>query len=890
MSVGTMIGKYRIIEEIDRGGMAVVYKALQLDLEREVALKVMPANITINYRFVERFLSEAHAVAKLNHPYIVRIYEVAVENDIYYLAMEHIAGKNLYYHLHENKPKLVDVLEIVSKLAEALSYAHGQRIIHRDLKLNNVIMKDQLTPVLIDFGLAKAMEEADGGITRTGEIMGSPAYMAPERLQGGPVDHRSDICSLGIMLYEMLTFKNPYLDQRNLHQTTLNVMEANPIPPRKLVPWLPPEIEAITLKAMAKDPSMRYQTMRDFKDDIARYQKGESVLAKPPSTWSLMRRFVRKHWAPLVIGFLVLIFSGIFTANIYIQNQKEQSHWQLVYTDTSDTFKEWRFFGKLGPERDSWEVENGTLTARSNDFTYARLEKRFNRDILIKLEINAARHDLFNSGMFLFGDSPDSSYRIHLNRDGRGECGITFPGSDFLFQDIETGKIPWKEVNNIVIERIENALSLTINGVQVAKVFDFFPPLGKKHENIGFFVNGCSTSFSNLHIYRRAIPLVPKRTLIADRFWERGDYRGAIEEYQGLMIGQSVRGLRKELHVKTADCQIRLGEYEKAIHTLKNSESLEGNEALDSRAMFLSGFAHYELKQFAKSDSFFTKVAEKFNTNPVNYSIMATMLTRCAKGIQKGNIKEARGDIKHFASLYPRFSTQWGDLHLRILNHHSQQGNLKEALKTAKEISELYYPNHEVLARSKTALGKAYLRRGMTKKATEMFNQCVHTHITSDNIWEAWLSLAEIYEYNFAFSHALALYDKIRNECPPTSVISWMATLKAAELAVNDSVPLDSVLLLKGIIESPHPFPLPRLIAQYYSNQISEKVFRKKWRFLYPSDPGYLYYISRKHSLQKNKNAASVYLRRLKARLPSHSWRYFQAINILHNLNRWKPL
>ena len=119
------------------------------------------------------------------------------------------------------------------------------------------------------------------GITRTDEIMGSPSYMAPERLLGGQVDHRSDICSLGIMLYEMLTFKNPYLDQRNLHQTTINVMEAHPIPPRKLIPWLLVEIEAITLKAMAKDMDARYQSMDELRADIVRYQRGEPVIAQP---------------------------------------------------------------------------------------------------------------------------------------------------------------------------------------------------------------------------------------------------------------------------------------------------------------------------------------------------------------------------------------------------------------------------------------------------------------------------------------------------------------------------------------------------------------------------------------------------------------------------------
>jgi serine/threonine protein kinase len=295
LAIGTTIGKYRILEEIDRGGMAVVYKVLQLDLDRVVALKVLPANITINSRFVERFLAEAHAVAKLNHPNIVNIHEVAVENNVYYLAMDFIDGVNLYYYLNYQKPKLVDVLEITVRLIDALAYAHKQKIVHRDLKLNNVIMRDSLTPVLIDFGLAKALEGEEGTITKTGEIMGSPAYMAPERLFGQNTDARSDICSVGIMLYEMLTFKNPYLDPRSIHQTTLNVIEANPIPPRKLMMWIPPEIEAITLKAMHKDPTRRYQTMEEFAADIRRYQKGEPVLANPPSLPMRVRHFVKKY-------------------------------------------------------------------------------------------------------------------------------------------------------------------------------------------------------------------------------------------------------------------------------------------------------------------------------------------------------------------------------------------------------------------------------------------------------------------------------------------------------------------------------------------------------------------------------------------------------------------
>ncbi|MDR2728106.1 MAG: protein kinase, partial [Chitinispirillales bacterium] len=588
LEAGAAIGRYRIIEEIDRGGMAVVYKALQTDLKREVALKVMPANITVNYSFMKRFLSEAHSVAKLNHPYIVNIYEVASENNIYYLAMELIPGPNLYQHLHDTKPKLADALEIVSKLAEALSYAHKQKIIHRDLKLNNVIMKEPLLPVLIDFGLAKAMEDADGIVTKTGEIMGSPAYMAPERISGSTMDHRSDICSLGIMLYEMITFKNPYFDKRNICQTTLNVMEANPTPPKKINPWIPAEIEAITLKAMAKDPAARYQSMEEFGADIKRYQKGGAVLAKPPTLLKRTVRFMRRKWVPIVIAAMVIIFSGIFTANNYINSKKGYSHWQLVYKEFPVDPAEWVLGGEETEQLDL-EEEGHSLFLSSRGFSYARLEWRFTRDMLIEFDVSSGDYSLFNAGIFLFGNTPDSAYCVHLNRGAVGENGITFPGSGFLFQDIENWKIPWQAKNRVAVERAQNSISFSINGVQAAKIFDYFPPLGKNHEKIGFFVNGSSVRFSNLNVYRRTIPMIPSPAIAADRLWERGDFESAIDEYKGVMVDQTALAHTMYLNLKIADSQIRLGSYDDAHKTLSQTSRLQSSGDLRALAMFLRG-------------------------------------------------------------------------------------------------------------------------------------------------------------------------------------------------------------------------------------------------------------------------------------------------------------
>ncbi|GBU21186.1 serine/threonine protein kinase [Fibrobacteres bacterium R8-0-B4] len=889
LQAGAVLGKYNIIEEIGRGGMAVVYKAMQTDLKREVALKVMPANITLNYRFVERFLSEGQSVAKLSHPNIVNIYEMSSENGVYYIAMEYIAGTNLYQHLNENKPKLVDVLEIVSKLADALAYAHSQKIIHRDLKLNNVIMKDPLTPVLIDFGLAKALEESDsgGGITRTGEIMGSPAYMAPERLMGKEVDKRSDICSLGIMLYEMLTFKNPYLDQRNLHQTTYNVMEANPIPPKKLIPWLPVEIEAITLKAMAKDPDARYQTMEEFRQDIIRYQNGEPVMARPPSLKKRTASYMRKRWAPIAITLLVLIFSGIIGASYYIQRKRVNSYWQLFYAQSlSASAGEWTLVNSDSLFQGKLEDGIKSFTLSSPGFSYLRLEQRFNRDVMIEFDITAPSKNLHRAGLFLFGDNPDNAHCVHINRDGFGESGITYPGSNFLFSDAERGTIPWQDVNRISVERQQNSISLTINGIPVARVYDFFPGIGKHNENIGFFVKNSEATVSNVRVFRRAIPQIPSPTLIGDRFRERGDFESAIDEYNGLMIDQSSLNLTKDLHLNIADCMIRVGKYEEAINILDKSAQLHSSDALKAKARYLSGLSYLFMGDTVRAEGAFAVVTRYYKQSAVGFSIMAAEIARCAKLVDAGETDWALRDIVSNASLYPKATPHWGALHISILEKMAREGDVDGASRVSNSINALYGGYPEIKARAKITVADAYLNAGQTATASDIYNQSINQS-SSENVWRSWYSIADLYEYDFNYAHAQTIYNKILKEAPPASVMHWMAKIKCAEQSVRDTAALATAGLLHETVDGPHPFLMPRIIAAYYTDRITEIEFLSIWDNLLPQDAWGLYYVARKLLLQGNRAEAISVITVLQRQLPVSSWQTFQVQKILYAPDKW---
>ena len=887
LPVGSQIGKYRIIEEIDRGGMAVVYKAVQLDLNREVALKVMPANISINHRFIERFLTEAHAVAKLSHANIVSIYEVATENNIYYLSMEYIPGKNLFYYLHFHKPKLVDVLEVISRLADALAYAHNQKIIHRDLKLNNVIMKDRLTPVLIDFGLAKAMEDEDtGGITRTGEIMGSPSYMAPERLIGGKlVDHRSDICSLGIMLYEMLTFKNPYLDQRNLHQTTMNVMEANPIAPRKLVPWLPVEIEAITLKAMAREMDARYQSMEEFKADINRYQRGEPVLAKPPSLVTRIRHFVKRNWAPLVIGILTALFSGLFSVSMYLQNRKAQSHWQMAFNEKFNNkldAPDWMSY----PQGD-WVIQDGVLVGSSNRPAFTRLKRRLNHDILIECDINADSDDLYNAGIFLFGNRPDSAYCFHFNKNGEGLYGITFPGSSFLFQDVSPTKINTNKSNHITIERIQNSITFSINGTIAAKVWDFLPPLGKGHDNVGFFLNGSKAHFDNLKIYRRAIPQVPSPTLIANRFWERGDFESALDEYRGLLLDFQDDEMRRGVLVKMADCLLRLNRPREAYEMLVKSSNVRSkDDDLTARTYFLEGIFFSTVGDEFAADSMFKKLAIRFPAHPVNASAMMSALLRSYKYIQQSKPLVAEREIKVLGDQYKKYPERWGKLYLSLLDYYVNNASFDTALTVAQDIVFTHEKDDGIVIAAKIVMGRIYLSMGQTEKAKELFDQIVTGHLNSDGVWGAWMELAGIYEYDFMYRDAITIYQKIFRECPGSSPIHWMAAVKTGELLLSDSIE-SSEPYFKQVINGNHPFPKPRLLSRFYLGEISESEFKDEWSSLYPDDRFFFFAFARNALANNEKVIAKIYLNDLYKSLSTKSWQYFRVYKIMNNLTRW---
>lgn len=880
LPLGSVLGKYRIIEEIDRGGMAVVYRAMQLDLDREVALKVLPANITINQNFVDRFLSEAHAVAKLTHPGIVNIHEVAVQNNVYYLAMDYIPGVNLYYHLNYQKPKLIEVLEITAKLADALAYAHRQRIVHRDLKLNNVIMKDNLTPVLIDFGLAKALEGDEPSKTKTGEIMGSPAYMAPERLYGRGGDARSDICSLGIMLYEMLTFKNPYLDPRSIHQTTLNVIEANPIPPRKLTMWLPPEIEAITLKAMHKDPDKRYQTMEEFAEDIRRYQRGDPVLANPPSLWTRVKHFARRRWPFLSIFFLLALFAAIFTYLAYVQSKKERPSWQIMYQKRFVGLSigdEWSQYPGVSEKNQGWSIKNSELLSPSGP-SFLRLDRPITRDARVEFDLRSVSNNFFNVGFFLYGSCPDSGYGFHLFQGPAAECGITYPGSAYLFSDYNPlGLVPAKRFH-VIVERKENVISFRLNDILIGRICDFFPPYGTDHQSMGFFVNGSQCAVENMTIYRYAIPMMPSPTLIADRFAERGAVATAIDEYRELLMDFSTQSIAQDILLKIAECYIRLGQWDRAAEALGSPLLNRSSEQTENRVLYLRGIMHSAQGNRAQADSAFMALGNAAGSGQLFQAALAIMAREVLDELNKGDVASAEGSVTLLTRKYPKYSRLLGRLHCAVMDRYAEQGSVDAAIATGQTILALHPEDGDILSIAKVKLSELYLVKGRKSQAVDLLNQCIASYAPTEGLWRAWMDLAMIYECDGDYADAFTTYRKVYEDCPKSVVIAWFARIRMGELAGRTTSAESPKAIFEDVARSPHPFAVPRAVAQYYRGIVSNDDLAALWGEMYPGDRGYLFCFVKKAVFDRRWDDARGYLEELEEMLPQTSVLLLQAV------------
>jgi eukaryotic-like serine/threonine-protein kinase len=399
------LGDYRIIGEIGRGGMGVVYEAEQITLGRRVALKVLPSTASLDPRHRQRFRIEAQAAALLHHEHIVPVYAIGCDQGVDYYAMQLIEGRSLSELIRSLRQAVPHVLsvkpttnvgvpgaqgsletpapprlsesspnkrkhcktaaQLAFQAALALEYAHELGVIHRDIKPSNLLIdvRDQLW--IADFGLARLPQE-DHDLTRTGDVVGTLRYMSPEQVRGdrAAVDARADLYALGVTLYELLTLRAAF-DGRNRNELVRRILDEEPAAPRQINPSVPRDLETIVLKAMEKEPSARYHTARELADDLRRFLDDEPIHARRPTVLDRAVKWSRRHRNAVIASTTALLVTLMSSTAVLWESKRRTDHLLEKYKATQTT-RELAIQQSLGTlEQISRAVTNESVPATS---------------------------------------------------------------------------------------------------------------------------------------------------------------------------------------------------------------------------------------------------------------------------------------------------------------------------------------------------------------------------------------------------------------------------------------------------------------------------------------------------------------------------------------------
>lgn len=324
---GQRIGGYRIIERVGRGGMGTVYKAEQIDLQRVVALKVMSEEHTKDKEFIELFIHEARAAAKLNHPNIVQVYDVKRQNNLYYISMEFVGGGSVQEILNrQRKLPVAQGVQIVLDAARGLDYAHKKGIMHRDVKPDNLFLSETGMTKIGDMGLARGLNEKVGPEEET-SVIGTPHYIAPEQVLGKPADFRSDIYSLGATAYRMLTGITPH-NAPSVRDLVNKKVREDPTPPHEVNGEIPRALSQILMRMMARDPDARYENLGDVIADLEsfhREQAGALADARREHTTAIDTLVANRKLLLVGVGLLILITAVVFTGALIFRGEPEKT-------------------------------------------------------------------------------------------------------------------------------------------------------------------------------------------------------------------------------------------------------------------------------------------------------------------------------------------------------------------------------------------------------------------------------------------------------------------------------------------------------------------------------------------------------------------------------------
>ncbi|HNY30217.1 MAG TPA: protein kinase [Fibrobacteria bacterium] len=679
LAAGQRLGRYEILGEIGAGGMATVYKAKDVELQRVVALKVLPGTLTRDEKFVTRFLHEARTVARLQHPSIVQVHDIGQDRGAWYISMEMIEGRNLSEYQREETPALEQSVRIAAEIAEAIAYTHEHGVMHRDLKPSNVLMRNDL-PVVIDFGLAKDLSMSGGAsLTSEGEMIGSPAYMSPEQARGGQIDRSTDICSLGILLYELISFKNPYLDPRSFHQTVVNVIGADPVPLRQLCPWVDQDLAAVVHKAMARERTERYATIGLFAADLRSWLAGRPVSVRRPTMGRRFRHWTKDHARALWTGAAVLALIAGVSVWWGVQDSLSKPSWTISIEESFDSPTpnlEFRSFqlndpsDTAGPPSKDWMVDEGRLICRTSGYSMTRSTQEFPGDVRVEFDVTGLAGTNHDFNAFLCGESPQEGARFVLGRSGTNQAGIEagseirwLPGLVYLRPD---------KTYRVAIERDREILRLELDGKLVEERPLVQPLLPKGGCHLGFSTWNGHFFIDNIRVRRRAVPLRPEPTVVADAFLDIGELDRAMDAYRLVAQAYPAHPSAQEARLKLGTVLLARKQLAQAKDLFEEVANKPANRDLRARALLLRSHAERSVGDGTQSLKILQMLADESPDNPAVIAGIQLQLDRMESCLDLsqpmffGCSSDGETVLRALAHAVPSHQSQFGPQHLRF--------------------------------------------------------------------------------------------------------------------------------------------------------------------------------------------------------------------------------
>ena len=727
LAPGQRLGRYEIVNEIGRGGMATVYRARDVELQRVVALKVLPSQVTRDERFVSRFLHEARTVARLQHPHIVQVHDIGQDRGAWYISMEMVEGHNLSDYQKEETPALEQSVRIAAEVAEAIAYTHEHGVMHRDLKPSNVLMR-QDTPVVIDFGLSKDLSLQGGlSLTNEGEMIGSPAYMSPEQARGGEIDRSTDICSLGILLYELISFKNPYLDPRSFHQTVVNVIAADPVQLRQLCPWVDQDLAAVVHKAMARDRSDRYATMAAFASDLRSWLAGRPVSVRRPGMGRRIRNWVRDNSRLLwVVGACLLVgIGGLVWWRI--QERLSRSAWTVAVEETFDSpvpnleFESIRLSGPsdtVGTPSNDWKIEDGKLMGRSpTGWAMARTRQEFPGDVRVEFDVSGQDGSNHDFDLFLCGENPAEGARFFVGRSGTAQSGIEIAS--------ETRWLPHRVVlapqktYRMAVERDRDLVRLEVGGQVVEERHLVQPLLPHGGCHMGFFTWNGTLAIDNVVVRRRAVPLRPEPTVVADALLDIGELDRAMDAYR--LVAQAYPS-----HPSAQEARLHLGavlmarrQYAQARDLFQEVARQPVNSDIRARALVLLATVQQTVGDGVQSLKALQELSDDAPNHPALVAGIQLQLDRMepcldlSQPMFYGCASDGETVLRSLARVVPAHQDLFGPQHLRFAEALRLWAGLAADsgfLRTALQFSRYYAREAHEVAAGLTIIRARHLR------------------------------------------------------------------------------------------------------------------------------------------------------------------------------------